>query len=281
MRLQYQVDSHDAIISYYVRMGSTTFAGDDDLVLFWPSAVGVAAIVSVHLLMPRFQFLRKPDNVWVPMSAGVALAYVFMDIFPHLAKSKANFGYAGANPLYELLARHIYLVALLGFAVYLGIVLAEIAFRKHPGAREVTFRTAPGAVKFEYLSLAAYSFLIAYVLAEQVTHRPEPAILFGIAMAIHFAGLDELARGHFPKLYDEFMRYVAGAAALAGWLVGVAVEVTNASLDIWYSFLAGGIIVIAAVYELPHIHTRRQYWAFVAGAAVFSALILAVGYYGK
>ncbi len=251
----------------------------DNLALFWPSLVGVSAIVLVHLLAPRFHFMRKPDNVWVPASAGVALAYVFMDIFPHLAKSKAIFGYVGVNPIYELLARNIYLVALIGFTVYLGIVLAEIAYRKDPAARDVGFRQAPIYIKIEHFSLAAYNFLIGYLISEQVTHRPEPAMLFGIAMAIHFAGLDYLARGHFPVLYDNAMRYVCAAASLAGWIIGLAIEINNASLDIWYSFLAGGIIVVAAVYELPHIHSQRQYWAFVAGAGVFSLLIVWIEYY--
>ncbi|MBT8441886.1 MAG: hypothetical protein KJO76_05820 [Gammaproteobacteria bacterium] len=262
-------------------METAAYISDENLVLFWPSLIGVMAIALAHLFAPRFRFLHKPDNIWVPMSAGIALAYVFMDIFPHLAKSKANFGYVGVNPIYELLARNIYLVALIGFAVYLGIVLAEMAFRKDPAAREITFREAPVFIKIEYLSLAAYNFLIGYLIAEQVTHRAEPAVLFAIAMAVHFAGLDYLARGHFPKVYDDFMRYASAAAVLAGWVSGVVVEITNASLDIWYSFLAGGIIVIAAVYELPHIHTQRQYWAFVVGAALFSLLILSIGYIGK
>lgn len=260
-------------------MEPATYISDENLLLFWPSLVGVMAIALVHLFVPRLRFLHKPDNIWVPMSAGVALAYVFMDIFPHLAKSKANFGYVGANPIYELLARNIYLVALIGFAVYLGIVLAEMAFRKDPTARQITFRTAPVFVQVEFLSLAAYNFLIGYLIAEQVTHRPQPAMLFGIAMAIHFVGLDHLARGHFPKLYDDAIRYLLAVAVLAGWVAGVAVEITNASLDIWYSFIAGGIIVIAAVYELPHVHTQKQYWAFIAGATLFSLLIISVEYY--
>ena len=261
-------------------MEPASYISDENLVLFWPSLVGVLLIAGVHLFAPRFRFMSKPDNIWVPASAGVALAYVFMDIFPHLAKSKANFGYVDDNPIYELLARNIYLVALIGFAVYLGIALAEIAFRKDPAAREITFRAAPAFVKVEYLSLAAYNFLIGYLIAEQVTHRAEPAMLFAIAMAVHFTGLDYLARGHFPKVYDDFIRYASAVAVLAGWVAGVALEITNASLDIGYSFIAGGIIVIAAVYELPHVHTQKQYWAFVVGAALFSLLIISVEYYG-
>jgi hypothetical protein len=250
-------------------------------VLFWPSLVGAAMIMLVHLLVPRFRFLRKPDNVWVPASAGVALAYVFIDIFPHLAKSKAKLVPTGGSPIYEFLTQHIYFVGLVGFAFYLGVVLSERMFRKDQAAAEITIRSAPAVIQVECISLAAYSFLIGYLLSEQATHLPEPAMLFGLAMAIHFAGLDYLTRGHFPRLYDSTLRYALAASVLAGWLTGVVLEISNASLELWYSFIAGGIIVVAAVYELPHIHTPRQYWAFLIGAGVFSLMIFSIQSYGK
>jgi hypothetical protein len=254
---------------------------DENIHIFWPSLVGVLAIALVHLLVPRFRFMSKPDNIWVPASAGVALAYVFMDIFPHLAKSKAKLVPTGDNPIYEFLTQHIYFVGFVGFAVYLGVILAERMFRKDQSAADITFRSAPVVIQIECISLAGYSFLIGYLLSEQATHLPEPAIFFGLAMAIHFAGLDYLTRGHFPRLYDGTLRYALPVSVLAGWLTGVVLEISNISLELWYSFLAGGIIVVAAVYELPHIHTRRQYWAFLVGAGVFSVMILAIQSYGN
>lgn len=254
---------------------------EESLVLFWPSLLGAAMIMLVHLLVPRFRFMRKPDNVWVPASAGVALAYVFIDIFPHLAKSKAKLAPTGHNPIYEFLTQHIYFVGFVGFSVYLGVVLSEMTFRKDQAAADITFRSAPAVIQIECISLAGYSFLIGYLLSEQVTHLPEPAMLFGLAMAIHFAGLDYLTRGHFPRLYDGTLRYALAASVLAGWITGVALEISSASLDLWYAFLAGGIIVVAAVYELPHIHTRKQYWAFLVGAGVFSLMIFSIQSYGK
>jgi hypothetical protein len=251
------------------------------VLLFWPSLVGAAMIMLVHLLVPQFEFMRKPSNVWVPASAGVALAYVFMDIFPHLAKSKAKLVSTGDSPVYEFLTQHIYFVSFVGFAVYLGIVLAEIIFHKENATADITFRSAPAVIQFECISLAGYSFLIGYLLSEQITHRTEPAMLFGLAMAIHFAGLYYLTRGNFPRLYDGTLRYALAASVLAGWLTGVVFEISNTSLELWYSFLAGGMIVVAAVYELPHIHTRRQYWAFLVGSGVFSLIILLIKAYEK
>ena len=69
-------------------------AGDEilsgNILLFWPSFVGATMIALVHLLTPHFRFMHQPGNRWVPASAGIALAYVFMDIFPHLAKMQSK-----------------------------------------------------------------------------------------------------------------------------------------------------------------------------------------------
>ena len=49
---------------------------------FLPSFIGTTVIVFVHLQTPRFRFMRKQDNLWLPASVGIAMAYVFVDILP-------------------------------------------------------------------------------------------------------------------------------------------------------------------------------------------------------
>ena len=75
----------------------------ESIMLFWPALVGATIIALVHLLMPRFRIVRKPGNPWVPASAGVALAYVFMDIFPHLAMVQKRLGDIESSNLYIFL----------------------------------------------------------------------------------------------------------------------------------------------------------------------------------
>ena len=99
-------------------------------------------------------------------------------------------------------------------------------------------------------------------------------------MAIHFAGDDSLVREHSPQLYDRSIRFFLTVTVYAGWLAGVMMEIADATLSLWYSFLAGGMIVVATVYELPHIRSHRQYAFFLVGAGIFSALVLAIHYFG-
>ena len=246
------------------------------IVRYWPSLLGATAIALVHLLLPRLRFMRKPDNPWLPASAGVAIAYVFMDIFPHLAKSREKLGNVADGGVYGFLTHNVYLVALAGFAIYLGIILLEMTYRQNQSGFEIALASAPAIVKAEIASLVAYNFLIGYLLAEQLAHRPEPVLLFALAMAVHVAGIDSLLREHFPNIYDGAARFVFAASVYAGWFTGVVVEISDATLALWFSFLAGGIIVTATVYELPTIRSRRQYAFFCAGACGFSVLVLAV-----
>ena len=252
----------------------------DSIMLFWPSFIGVSVIALVHLQVPRFRFMRKQDNLWLPASVGVTMAYVFVDIFPHLAKVGGKLVNTEENSLHGFLGHNIYLVSLLGFAVYLGIILLVRTYRQNQSASHITYASAPATVKVEIATLVAYNFLIGYLLAEQPTHRPEPSIIFALAMTIHLAGVDWLVRVHFTNLYDQTARFGFAAAIFAGWITGVLLEISDATLALWYALIAGGIIVIATVHEIPKIRSPREYGFFCVGAGVFSALVLAAKYFG-
>lgn len=159
------------------------------IVRYWPSLIGATFVALVHLLVPRFRLMRKPDNPWVPASAGVAIAYVFMDIFPHLAKSREKLGNVSDSGVYGFLT--------------------------------------------------------------------------------HVVGLDSLLREHFRNLYDRAARFVFAASVYAGWFTGVVVEISDTTLALWFSFLAGGIIVTATVYELPRIRSLSSTRSFVPELAGF------------
>ena len=252
----------------------------DSIMLFWPSFIGACVIALVHLQVPRFLFMRKQDNLWLPASVGVTMAYVFVDIFPHLAKAGEKLVNTEGNSLHGFLGQNIYLATLFGFAIYLGIILMVRTYRQNQSASHITYASAPVTLKVEIATLMAYNFLIGYLLAEEPTHHPGHSIIFALAMTIHLAGVDWLLRDHFTKLYDQMARFCFAAAIVAGWITGVLLEISDATLALWYALIAGGIIVIATVYEIPKIQSPREYGFFCVGAGVFSALVLAAKYFG-
>jgi hypothetical protein len=109
---------------------------------------------------------------------------------------------------------------------------------------------------------------------ERHENKPGPEDLTGSAC---FTLPTVFRSGHYPS--SRVGRFAFAAAVYAGWLIGFFGEISDSALAILFSFLAGGIIVLATVYEIPGIRSERQYRPFLAGAGIFSALMLAKDYF--
>ncbi len=251
-----------------------------DIVTFGPSFAGATMVVLVHLFVHRMQFLHGSRSIWLDVFAGVALGYLFVDILPHLATYQRKFTEATAGGLLGFMEHHAYLVTMAGFLMYLAIALsgARIRARRSPGT--ITLGNLPVTVGIAALSMVAYAFLIGYMLAEQPTHRSVAGIGFGIAMAAHFVGLDHFYRDLQPRLYDAPLRYILAGAIYGGWLLGVVGELPDLVYALVFALLAGGLMVVTAVFELPRVRSWRRYVSFCLGAIAFSALILVVESFG-
>lgn len=62
-------------------------------------------------------------------------------------------------------------------------------------------------------------------------------------------------------------------ALLAGWALGGWVEVSPNVVALWYAFLAG-LMLITTIGEKLSFEEGVSFWAFLAGVAVFTALLL-------
>ena len=112
----------------------------------------------------------------------------------------------------------------------------------------------PTVVKSESVSLAAYNFIIGYLLAEQPTHGAELVVIFAVAMAIHFVGVDHLIREQFRNLYDRTARFLFVVALAVGWIAGLLIELPDPAFAIGFAFLAGGILAEFDL-SLPYLVT--------------------------
>ena len=223
------------------------------------------------LLVGRMHFLEQ--GRWRSVGAGIAMSYVFLDVLPHLSSEQYALQDIVATGLGAFLAHHAYLLALAGFVLYFG--LADVA--KAPRTSQ-TVMVEPGkphsVVYILVLALAAYCFLIGYLIGEHPEHRYEPVIIFALAMTIHMAGVDHTMRDQHAKFYDRIFRYVLATATFLGWLLGMVTTVPDVIFALVFSFVVGAIIVVAFLYELPVVMGGRRYWLFVAGVTGFSGLLL-------
>lgn len=247
-----------------------------EIVTYGPSFIGATLIVLVHLFVRRLRFLDRPQSVWPDFFAGVALGYVFVDILPHLASKQQALLEATDAGLLGFLEHHAYLMAMAGFLLYLALVLSGERARSQRAPEESTLSKLSLAVGFSATSMVAYSFIIGYMLSEQCTHGGGSGFGFALTMAAHFVGLDHFYRHLHPRLYDAGLRYALAGALYAGWIFGATSELSDPIYALLFTFLAGGIMIITAVFELPRVTSWRQYAGFCAGAIAFSALIVAV-----
>jgi hypothetical protein len=243
----------------------------DEAPALLPSLLGVTLIAAVHVGVHRLHSLHRPESAWLDVLAGAALGYVFVDILPHLATKQQKLLAIVEGGLLGWLSHHAYLLALAGFLVYLAIVLS--GERARAAHAESTTRVRLAA-RLGALSLTLYVFLIGYMVAERSTHGGGSGLVFAVAMAAHFVGLDHHYRALYPRLYDAGLRFAFATAVYLGWAVGSFSELSEPIYALLFAFLAGGMIVLLFAHELPRVRTWRPYAGLCAGATAFTALLM-------
>ena len=235
------------------------------------SFISVCILLLTPLLVGRMHFLNQER--WHSVGAGFAISYVFLDILPHLASKQEKLQSMIGTGIGAYLEHHAYLLALTGFVIYMGMAVVARNFRINQSVAAV--QPKPHALVYiMVLGFSAYSFMIGYMIGEQPEHRYEPVIIFTLAMALHMAGVDHMLRENYPSTYDKLFRYLLAAATFSGWLLGFVTTAPDATFALMFSFLAGAIIIVAFVFELPVVMGGQRYWLFVAGVTGFSALLL-------
>jgi hypothetical protein len=246
------------------------------LYIYGPSFAGLVLMVLVYLFIGKMHFLDRRDGLWLDFLAGIAVAYVFVDILPHLAGKQEKFAKLTGELGFGFLYHHVYLLALAGFLIFLGVILSHERWRLSSTGAEVTWSSAPLAIKTEVIGLALYSAIVGYMLAEQPTHRVEPSLVFATAMAAHFTGLAHLSHHRYPKLYDGSERYLLVISLLAGWILGLLFEFSGLVYAGMFAFLAGGITIVTMIFELPRMTSGGRYRAFCIGAIAFALVMVAL-----
>jgi hypothetical protein len=65
---------------------------------------------------------------------------------------------------------------------------------------------------------------------------------------------------------------------VAGWAAGLTLGIPDAAVMDMMAIVAGGVIVNAAIAELPK-ERRASFWSFCAGAVAYAALLLTLSHF--
>ena len=234
----------------------------------------IAAVLSaVHIWAGRLRFLdRTPRSVWLSAAGGIAVAYVFLHLLPELGAGQLHVSELQGSGWRERLENEVYLVALAGLSAFYGLERLAVRARVRQRRESGEDGTPAGAFALHIGAFALYNVLVGYLLL----HGERDNIgAYAVAMGLHFVVNDHGLRQQHRARYDHVGRWLLAAAVFAGWWIGLRVEVSELAVALLTALLAGGVVLNVLKEELPE-EGESRFAAFIAGAAVYGALLLAV-----
>jgi hypothetical protein len=239
-------------------------------VSIWP----VLVLALIHFFGMRLRFLGGvPRSVWLSGAGGVSVAYVFLHLFPELNEGQEHV--EKAIPGLDFLRHHVYVMALLGLAVFYGLERSVVSSRKENRNDEKADQASPGIFWVHIASFALYNALIGYILFQREEGPLQEMVLFAVAMALHFIVNDYGLQDHHQHVYRRMGRWVLVVALLAGWVTGFLIELPKSVVVLVMAFVGGGVVLNVLKEELPEDRESR-YWAFILGTAAYAVLLLAI-----
>jgi hypothetical protein len=237
--------------------------------------IGAIILAVIHIFAGRMRFLHViPRSRWLSMAGGASVAYVFLHLLPELQAAHLYVSARMNLPL-TFIEHHIYLVALIGLAIFYGLERMVKAGPKRLSERPGQVRATDSVFWIHIGSFALYNMLFGYLLWDREDENPINFILFVVAIALHFLVNDYGLNEHHEESYARRGRWILAASVLIGWLIGYLVELPKGYAFMLLALLAGGIILNVLKEELPD-ERQSQFWAFAVGAAGYATILLAV-----
>jgi hypothetical protein len=240
----------------------------------------------LHLLAPRIRKLPLvPEHVTASFAGGIAVAYVFLHLLPELAEGNERVGELldEQGTRSPLLGLEIFLVALVGFTVFYG--LERLAERHRAAAEDSAAHSgapAPGhrlgaVFRLHLGSFAVYNAVIGYTLPMSWQASVPFAVLFTLAIGLHFVLSDRGLEEHYGSRFDRWPpRLVLAGALVLGWALAALVAPTSAVVvSLLTAFLAGSILLNVFKEEIPSTRRSSFRW-FAIGLTTYALLLIAV-----
>ena len=226
--------------------------------------LSVILFAVVHLFA---SYTRGWDRIshgrFLSFGGGVAIAYVFVDLLPKLAKSDliVQQALSGIFPYFE---RHVYVMALVGFLLFFVVGRCQAIVPKRTG------------FWLSLVSYALFNFLVGYAVVDKDDPEVQPLFLFTFAMALHYFANDFSLNKAHGKEYSETGKWVLIASLFLGWLVGVWVILPATAVALVSAFIAGGVIMNVTRHELP-TENPHSLGAFLLSSLFYTIILLSIG----
>lgn len=228
------------------------------------SMIAVSVLAALHLLASHRRFEALEHPVGLSIAGGVSVAYVLVHLLPQLAQEQREWLVAWTHPRFHWLDRQVYLAAMFGLLIGLGVdYLTEDG--RGPGPRFWLHMTLAGA----------YNLIIGAVAFRG--HTSLALVLAVVAFGSHSLVSDHVLHVRYGQGFVRYGRWLLAGAVLAGWALAVAIEPHVVVIAALLGLVSGAMILRALAEELPQRH-RGRFTYFVAGATCYAAVLLALEY---
>lgn len=241
--------------------------------MVWITSFYIIGFVLIHLFSKKIKFLKVvPRSRFLSIAGGISVAYVFLHLLPELGHFQRELEGELGNTGWAFIEDHIYIVAMLGLAVFYGL---EVMVKKAKKRTSKNAEANAGVFWVHIGSFTLYNFLIGYLLVHQHYTSSWGAFFYFIAMGLHFMTNDKSLQATHEKDYDRYGRWILTAAVAGGWIAGISTEVAEVIVSILVALLAGGVVLNVMKEELPE-ERESSFLSFAAGMISYSFILLLI-----
>lgn len=235
--------------------------GVDDPLDF--AIITALVLASTQALGPRIRgWLRPRARQVQSFGGGVALAYIFLSLFPEIDN---------AHPW---LGDRVHLTTLLGFLLFFAIEAWLLARARRRAAPTPGDQQPAGETAVMWLHLGImglYTAIMMFTLPDEIAGDLLFSVGMGLTIGVHLVYKDYVLRDQAGDQFGATGRALLTMAPLIGWIAHRIVNPSEAVLDIAMAALAG--ILMQSVFrdELPRPDRASLPW-LLGGVATFSLL---------
>ena len=211
----------------------------------------------------------KVKRIWEALSAGVAVAYVFINILPELEHHGPLISRSRFEGLLDA-DKRVYLWALAGFITFARLNGARAPL---PGGSP-----QPNRLRSYWMAMARfapYMLLMGYLLVSREAQSGISELVYVLAMSLHVFMLDIELAELFDRLYEEKGRALLASCVLLGWALGQSVPCPAGITSRLFAFFLGGVMILSA-HEEVSTEDGRTFWWFVGGASVYACALMLI-----
>lgn len=125
-------------------------------------------------------------------------------------------------------------------------------------------------------SFLVYNALITYTMALRLRTGIAFALLFTVAMGLHFVLTDRGLEEHYPRRFDAQGRAALAAALIIGWALSAVMAPTSTVLVALLTALLGGSILLNVFKEEIPSNRGSSFAWFLTGLTLYAGLLAMV-----